>query len=144
MIKALNVSLHYRIAQRGTPAVERVPGGREPSSEGTFAAGLRRCRTPGGPRRRKLASDWNGKGLLAILRLAKPDAMPGWRLKPAAAAPPSSTARSTPDRPRIRQIEPLARRLARENSGSSYNRVLANLGRQLSGVGFGERHGKSR
>jgi len=72
------------------------------------------------------------KGLQPVARIVKPDTILAWYRKLAAEKFDSSKQRRSPGRPRIsREIENLVVRLARENSGWGYDRIvgaLANLG----------------
>ena len=72
------------------------------------------------------------KGLQQVARIAKPDTILGWYRKLVAAKFDGSKQRRSPGRPRISpEIEDLVIRLARENSGWGYDRIvgaLANLG----------------
>ena len=76
------------------------------------------------------------KGLQQVARIAKPDTILGWYRKLVAAKFDGSKQRRSPGRPRISsEIEDLVVRLARENSGWGYDRIvgaLANLGHQVS------------
>ena len=72
------------------------------------------------------------KGLQQVARIAKPDTILGWYRKLGAEKFDGSKQRRSPGRPRIRsEIEDVVVRLARENSGWGYDRIvgaLANLG----------------
>jgi putative transposase len=72
------------------------------------------------------------KGLQQVARLAKPDTILGWYRQLVAAKFDGSKHRRSPGRPRVSaEIENLVVRLARENSGWGYDRIvgaLANLG----------------
>jgi putative transposase len=88
------------------------------------------------------------KGLQQVARIAKPDTILGWYRKLVAAKFDGSKQRWSPGRPRISsEIEDLVIRLARENSGWGYDRIvgaLANLGHQVSDQTAGNilrRHG---
>ena len=88
------------------------------------------------------------KGLLQVARLAKPDTILGWYRQLVAAKFDGSKHRRSPGRPRVRaEIENLVVRLARENSGWGYDRIvgaLANLGHTVSDQTVGNilrRHG---
>ena len=76
------------------------------------------------------------KLLQQVARLAKPDTILGWYGKLVAAKFDGSQQRGSPGRPRIAsEIEDLVIRLARENSGWGYDRIvgaLANLGHSVS------------
>jgi hypothetical protein len=76
------------------------------------------------------------KGLLQVARLAKPDTILGWYRQLVAAKFDGSKHRRSPGRPCVRgEIENLVVRLARENFGWGYDRIvgaLANLGTQSS------------
>ena len=75
-------------------------------------------------------------GLQQVAHLAKPDTILTWYRRLAAEKFDGSKQRRTPGRPRIsREIEDLVVRMARENSGWGYDRIvgaLANLGYQVS------------
>jgi hypothetical protein len=75
-------------------------------------------------------------GLQQVAHLAKPDTILTWYRRLAAEKFDGSKQRRTPGRPRIsREIEDLVVRMARENSGWGYDRIvgaLANLGHPLS------------
>ena len=88
------------------------------------------------------------KGLQQVARIAKPDTILGWYRKLVAAKFDGSKQRRSTGRPRISsKIEDLIVRLARENSGWGYDRIvgaLANLGHQVSDQTVGNvlrRHG---
>jgi len=88
------------------------------------------------------------KALQQVAHVAKPDTILGWFRKLVAAKFDGSKQRRSPGRPRIRsEIEDLVVRLARENSGWGYDRIvgaLANLGRSVSDQTVGNilrRHG---
>jgi len=88
------------------------------------------------------------KGLQQVARIAKPDTILGWYRKLVAAQFDGSKQRRSPGRPRISsEIEDLVVRLARENSGWGYDRIvgaLANLGYLVSDQTVGNilrRHG---
>ena len=87
-------------------------------------------------------------GLQQVARIARPDTILGWYRKLVAAKFDGSKQRRSPGRPRISpEIEDLVIRLARENSGWGYDRIvgaLANLGHQVSDQTVGNilrRHG---
>jgi homeodomain-containing protein len=89
-----------------------------------------------------------GEPLQQVARIAKPDTILGWYRKLVAAKFDGSKQRRSPGRPRIiSEIEDLVIRLARENSGWGYDRIvgaLANLGHQVSDQTVGNilrRHG---
>jgi putative transposase len=93
------------------PFAEKVLGGREPSFEGTLGR-ICGCRMAGGPRWRKLASDWGGKGLQASRApLVKPDAVLGWRRKLVAKKFYGSKHRRLPGRPDNSRIDNLVSRI---------------------------------
>ena len=88
------------------------------------------------------------KGLQQVARIAKPDTILGWYRKLVAAQFDGSKQRRSPGRPRISsEIEDLVIRLARDNPGWGYDRIvgaLANLGHQVSDQTVGNilrRHG---
>jgi transposase InsO family protein len=88
------------------------------------------------------------KALQQVAHVAKPDTILGWFRKLVAAKFDGSQQRRSPGRPRIRsEIEDLVVRLARENSGWGYDRIvgaLANLGHSVSDQTVGNilrRHG---
>lgn len=88
------------------------------------------------------------KRLQQVARIAKPDTILGWYRKLVAEKFDGSNRRRSPCRPRISsETEDLVVRLARENSGWGYDRIvgaLANLGRQMSDQTVGNilrRHG---
>ena len=88
------------------------------------------------------------KLLKQVARIAKPDTILGWYRQLVAAKFDGSKRRRSPDRPRIRaEMEDLVIRLARENSGWGYDRIvgaLANLGHAVSDQTVGNilrRHG---
>ena len=88
------------------------------------------------------------KGLQQVARLAKPDTILGWYRQLVAAKFDGSKQRRSPGRPRVSaEIENLVVRLARENSGWCYDRIvgaLANLGHTVSDQTVGNilrRHG---
>src|SRR5580692_8721145 len=88
------------------------------------------------------------KGLQQVARLAKPDTILGWYRKLVAEKFDGSKHRRLPGRPRASaMIENLVVRLARENSGWGYDRIvgaLANLGHRVSDQTVGNilrRHG---
>jgi len=88
------------------------------------------------------------KGLQQVARIAKPDTILGWYRKLVAAQFDGSKQRRSPGRPRISsEIEDVVIRLARDNSGWGYDRIvgaLANLGHQVSDQTVGNilrRHG---
>jgi putative transposase len=88
------------------------------------------------------------KGLQQVARLAKPDTILGWYRKLVAEKFDGSKHRRLPGRPRVSaEIENLVVRLARENSGWGYDRIvgaLANLGHTVSDQTVGNilrRHG---
>ena len=88
------------------------------------------------------------KGLQQVARLAKPDTILGWYRKLVAEKFDGSKHRRSPGRPRVSaEIENLVARLARENSGCGYDRIvgaLANLGHTVSDQTVGNilrRHG---
>src|SRR5215472_14004424 len=88
------------------------------------------------------------KGLQPVARIAKPDTILAWYRKLGAEKFDGCKQRRSPGRPRIRpEIEELVVRLARENSGWGYHRIvgaLANLGHQVSDQTVGNilrRHG---
>jgi hypothetical protein len=76
------------------------------------------------------------KGLQPVARLARPDTILAWYRQLVAEKFDGSKQRRTPGRPRTSpEIEDLVVRLARENSGWGYDRIvgaLANLGHPLS------------
>ena len=76
------------------------------------------------------------QGLEQVARLAKPDTILAWYRRLVAEKFDGSKQRRTPGRPRTSpEIEDLVVRLARENSGWGYDRIvgaLANLGHQVS------------
>jgi hypothetical protein len=88
------------------------------------------------------------KGLLTVARLAQPDTLLAWYRRLVAEKFDGSQQRRSPGRPRISpDIEDLVVRLARENSGWGYDRIvgaLANLGHRVSDQTVGNilrRHG---
>ena len=88
------------------------------------------------------------KALEKVAGIAKPDTILGWYRKLIANKFAGAKKRRSPGRPRIRpETEHLVLRLARENSGWGYDRIvgaLANLGHQLSDQTMGNilrRHG---
>ena len=88
------------------------------------------------------------KGLQQVARLAKPDTILAWYRRLVAEKFDGSKQRRTPGRPRTDpEIEDLVVRLAGENSGWGYDRIvgaLANLGYQVSDQTVGNilrRHG---
>jgi hypothetical protein len=88
------------------------------------------------------------KGLQQVARLAKPDTILGWYRQLVAEKFDGSKHRRSPGRPRVSaEIENLVVRLARENSGWGYDRIvgaLANLGHTVSDQTVGNilrRHG---
>jgi putative transposase len=88
------------------------------------------------------------KGLQPVARIAKPDTILGWYRKLVAEKFDGSKQRRSPGRPRASpEIEDLVVRLARENSGWGYDRIvgaLTNLGYQVSDQTVGNilrRHG---
>src|SRR5260370_39095821 len=88
------------------------------------------------------------KALQQVAHVAKPDTILGWYRRLVAAKFDGSKQRRSPGRPRIcSEIEDLVVRLARENSGWGYDRIvgaLANLGHQVSEPTVGNiwrRHG---
>jgi Homeodomain-like domain len=88
------------------------------------------------------------KGLQPVARIAKPDTILAWYRKLVAEKFDGSKQRCWPGRPRIsREIEDLVVRLARENSGWGYDRIvgaLSNLGHPVSDQTVGNilrRHG---
>ena len=88
------------------------------------------------------------KALEKVAGIAKPDTILGWYRKLIANKFAGAKKRRSPGRPRIRpETEHLVLRLARENSGWGYDRIvgaLANLGHQLSDQTVGNilrRHG---
>ena len=88
------------------------------------------------------------KGLQPVARIAKPDTILAWYRKLVAEKFDGCKRRRSPGRPRISsEIEDLVVRLARENSGWGYDRIvgaLANLGHQVSDQTVGNilrRHG---
>ena len=88
------------------------------------------------------------KGLEQVARLAKPDTILAWYRRLVAEKFDGSKRRRSPGRPRTSsEIEELVVRLARENSGWGYDRIvgaLANLGYQVSDQTVGNilrRHG---
>src|SRR5262245_36722849 len=76
------------------------------------------------------------KALAKVARVAKPDTVLAWYRRLIARKFDGSQSRSYPGRPRISaQVEELVVRLARENSGWGYDRIvgaLANLGHHIS------------
>ena len=93
---------------------------------------------------RRLGRKW----LQQVARIAKPDTILGWYRKLGAEKFDGSKQRRSPGRPRISsEVEALVIRLARENSGWGYDRIvgaLANLGHQVSDQTVGNilrRHG---
>jgi hypothetical protein len=76
------------------------------------------------------------KALRGVARVAQPDTILAWYRKPIGRKFDGSKYRRYPGRPRIRpELEALVVRMARENSGWGYDRVvgaLANLGHPLS------------
>jgi hypothetical protein len=76
------------------------------------------------------------KGLLPVAHIARPDTILAWYRKLIAKKFDGSKPRRSPGRPRTSpEIEDLVVRLARENSGWGYDRIvgaLANLGHQVS------------
>jgi putative transposase len=103
------------------------------------------------------------KALKDVARMAKPDTLLGWYRRLVARKFDGSHHRPYPGRPRISpEVEALVLRLARENRGWGYDRIvgaLANLGHQVSDQtvgnscagttslqhlsGAGRRHGRS-
>src|ERR1700693_3348702 len=88
------------------------------------------------------------KALREVARVAQPDTILGWYRKLIARKFDGSHYRQYPGRPRIRpELEALVVRMARENSGWGYDRIvgaLANLGHRLSHQTVGNilrRHG---
>jgi putative transposase len=88
------------------------------------------------------------KALRGVARVAKPDTILAWYRKLIALKFDGSKYRQYPGRPRIRpELEALVVRMARENSGWGYDRIvgaLANLGHRLSDQTVGNilrRHG---
>jgi putative transposase len=88
------------------------------------------------------------QGLQQVARLAKPDTILGWYRQLVAEKFDGSKQRRSPGRPRVSaEIENLVVRLARENSGWGYDRIvgaLANLGHTVSDQTVGNilrRHG---
>jgi len=88
------------------------------------------------------------KGLQLVAGIAKPDTILAWYRKMVAEMFDGSKQRRSPGRPRTNpKIEDLVVRLARENSGWGYDRIvgaLANLGHQVSDQTVGNilrRHG---
>src|SRR5215831_16314874 len=88
------------------------------------------------------------KGLQPVARIAQPDTILAWYRRLVAEKFDGSQQRRSPGRPRIRrEIENLMVRLARENSGWGYDRIvgaLANLGHSVSDQTVGNilrRHG---
>jgi hypothetical protein len=68
------------------------------------------------------------KGLQQVARLAKPDTILAWYRRLVAEKFDGSKQRRTPGRPRISpEIEDLVVRLARENSGWGYDRIVGAL-----------------
>jgi hypothetical protein len=76
------------------------------------------------------------KGLQPVARIAKPDTILGWYRKLVSEQFDGSKQRRSPGRPRTSpEIEDLVVRLARENSGWGYDRIvgaLANLDHEVS------------
>ena len=88
------------------------------------------------------------KGLAKVALVAKPETILGWFGKLVAQKFDGSKCRSYPGRPRIdAEVETLIVRMARENSGWGYDRIvgaLANLGHEISDQTVGNvlrRHG---
>jgi len=88
------------------------------------------------------------KGLQPVARIAKPDTILAWYRQLVAEKFDGSKQRRSPGRPRISpEIEDLVVRLARENSGWGYDRIVgasANLGHPVSDQTVGNilrRHG---
>ena len=88
------------------------------------------------------------KGLQPVARIAQPDTILAWYRRLVAEKFDGSQQRRSPGRPRIsREIQDLVVRLARENSGWGYDRIvgaLANLGHSVSDQTVGNilrRHG---
>jgi hypothetical protein len=88
------------------------------------------------------------KGLLPVAHIAKPDTILAWYRQLVAEKFDGSKQRRPPGRPRTSsEVEDLVVRLARENSGWGYDRIvgaLANLGYQVSDQTVGNilhRHG---
>ena len=82
------------------------------------------------------------KGLQPVARIAKPDTILAWYHKRIAEKFDGSKRRRSPGRPRTSpEIEDLVVRLARENSGWGYDRIvgaLANLGHPVSDQTVGD------
>jgi len=88
------------------------------------------------------------KSLEDVANAAKPDTILGWYRKLVAQKFDGSNARQSPDRPRVdAEIEQLIVRMAKENPGWGYDRIvgaLANLGQAVSDQTVGNvlrRHG---
>src|SRR5215468_11224524 len=94
------------------------------------------CRMRSGPPWPRSPNDSDRKALKDIARVAKPDTLLGWYRRLLAQKFDGSRNRAYPGRPRASlEVETLVVRLARENRGWGYDRMvgaLANLGYQVS------------
>ena len=121
--------------QSGTPPQERVSGSREPDFAGTPAIRLRLS----DPERSTLAEigkRLGRKALAQVACVAKPDTILAWYRKLIAKKFDGSKHRRHPGRPAIEpKLEELIVKMARENSGWGYDRIvgaLSNLGYTVS------------
>jgi len=127
--------LRDRLRQPGTFAAERIPRRRESDPEDQVVGAVASFR-PGTSHacgNRKPA--WP-QALRDVACVAKPDAILGWYRRLVAQKFDGSKHRQYPGRPPVSsEVEVLVVRMARENSGWGYDRIvgaLANLGHPLS------------
>jgi len=136
------------LGESGGSAAERIPGCGEPDSEGQASSGLRLS----DPERATLSRIGKRLGRKALKKevacIAKPDTILAWYRRLIARKFDGSRQRQYPGRPTIQpELEALVARMARENSGRGYNRIvgaLANPGHRLSDQTVGNilrRHG---
>jgi len=145
--RRLSSGLRDRSRQPGTAPEERVPIGENRILKAHLQPGFRL--SP--PERTTLAEIGKRLGrklLQQVASIANPDTILGWYRKLIAAKFDGSRQRRLPGRPPIdSEIESLVVRLARENSGWGYDRIvgaLANLGHSVSDQTVGNilrRHG---
>ena len=144
-----HAGLRYRSRQSRTPGAKRVSGGRESDSQRTDQGRLLLSEAEKATLA-EIAHRLGRKVLEEVASTAQPDTILGWYRKLIARKFDGSRFRQRTGRPKINpEMENLVVRMARENPGWGYDRImgaLANLGHRISDQTVGnilKRHGIS-